>query len=171
MAAILPNGGGWSTQEHVRRELPDLGRGDFRVPALRVKHDGHTVTHFKYESHSVIPGKPELPGLPSTFGKDEDVTTLIVHLYDGISSIAADVSYSIFPKHDAIARSVKITNRSQEAISIEKLSSFSADLPYEDYDILHLQGEWARECIRTRHKVEYGAHRYGDNFRQIRGFF
>lgn len=59
--------GGWSTEERHRREFPDLGRGDFRSPAVKIRSaQGHTVTSFKYVSHSVTKGKPELPGLPST---------------------------------------------------------------------------------------------------------
>ena len=156
IAQIESNGGGWSAQEHLRRELPDLGRGDFRTPAVRIKHNGHAVTQFKYDSHSIIQGKPDLPGLPSTFGGEDEVTTLVIHTYDSVGSIAADLSYSIFPKHDAIARSVKITNKSQKEISVEKLASFSVDLHSDEYDMLYLQGEWARECTRTRRKVDYG---------------
>lgn len=156
-ARITSNGGGWSTYESLRRELPDVGRGDFRVPALRIKHgDGHTVTHFKYKAHSIVEGKAELPGLPSTFGTIEDVTTLIIHMYDDYTSLAADMSYSIFPKHDAICRSITVANKSQKTISIEKLASYSVDLPADDYEMLQLQGEWSRECTRTRRKVDYG---------------
>lgn len=157
IAQIMSNGGGWSTQAHLRREFPDLGRGDFRIPAVHIKHaQGFTVCDFKYKSHTVVKGKPTLEKLPSTFGSDSDVSTLIVHLYDDHSAVAADLSYSIFPAFDAIVRNVKITNNSNHVISVEKLSSFSVDFPHEDYEMLQLQGEWTRECNRTRRKVEYG---------------
>ncbi|KAK7417647.1 Alpha-glucosidase 2 [Neonectria punicea] len=164
VAQILTNGGGWSTQAHIRREFPDLGRGDFRTPAVHVKHaKGYTVCDFKYKSHTVIEGKPALPDLPSTFGQDEDVTTLVVHLWDSYSSVAADLSYSIFPKHDALVRSVKITNKGDSSISVEKLASLSVDFPHSDYEMLQLQGEWTRECTRTRRKVDYGMQGFGSN--------
>ncbi|KAJ6436850.1 alpha-galactosidase C precursor [Purpureocillium lavendulum] len=156
-AVQLAHNGGWSTKGHVRREFPDLGRGDFRSPAVHIKHsNGHTVSSFKYQSHTVIDGKPNLPGLPATFGSEDEVATLVLHMYDGYSSIAADISYSIFPKHDAIIRSVKISNKGTRKISIEKLASFSVDLPRNDYDMLQLRGEWARECSRLRRKIDYG---------------
>lgn len=154
---ISPNGGGWSTQMHLRREFPDLGRGDFRTPAVHIKQSkGYTVSDFKYKSYEVITGKPPLPGLPSTFGREDEVETLVLHLWDSYSSVAADLYYSVFPKHDAIVRSVKITNKGSSTISVEKLASFSVDLPYDEYEMLQLQGEWTRECTRTRRKVDYG---------------
>ncbi|KAF4993378.1 hypothetical protein FGRMN_6528 [Fusarium graminum] len=162
IAQIMSNGGGWSTQAHLRREFPDLGRGDFRTPAVHVKHaQGFTVCDFKYKSHTVITGKPALENLPCTFGSDQDVSTLVIHLHDEHSSVAADLSYSIFPTFDAIVRNVKITNKSDDVISVEKLASFSVDFPHEDYEMLQLQGEWTRECNRTRRKVEYGVQGFG----------
>jgi alpha-galactosidase len=157
LAQATPNGGGWSTQEHLRREFPDLGRGDFRSPAVRIRQDGgHAVSRFEYDSYTIVSGKPGLPGLPSTFGDEDDVATLVIHMYDPLSSIRADLSYSIFPKHDAIARSITLTNESNKIVSIGKLASLSVDLPYDEYDMLQLRGEWFRECTRDRRKVEYG---------------
>ncbi|SPO03158.1 probable alpha-galactosidase C precursor [Cephalotrichum gorgonifer] len=164
VARIARNGGGWSTQAHLRREFPDLGRGDFRAPAVHIKHaKGFAICDFKYQSHTIVKGKPDLPNLPSTFGSDDEVSTLIVHLWDSCSSVAADLSYSIFPEHDAIVRSVSITNKGSEAISVEKLASLSVDFPHDDYDMLQLRGEWARECTRGRRSVDYGLQGFGSS--------
>ncbi|KID97159.1 alpha-galactosidase, partial [Metarhizium majus ARSEF 297] len=146
----------------VRRELPDLGRGDFRTPAVQIRQsEGYTISDFRYQGHTVLKGKPALNGLPSTFGKDDDVSTLVVHMYDNYSSVAADLSYSIFPKYDAIVRSVNITNRGKGNITIERLASFSVDLPWGDYDMLELKGDWAREGMRVRRKVDFGTQGFG----------
>lgn len=157
--------GGWVGLEgRSRREFPDQGRGDFRIPAVRIlQSEGYTVTDLQYQSHSVIRGKPALPGLPATYGTEEDVTTLVVHLYDNYSSIAADLSYSIFPKYDAIVRSANITNKGTQNITVEALSSFSVDFPYEDLDMISLRGDWAREAHRQRRKVEYGTQGFGSS--------
>ncbi|KAF5024348.1 hypothetical protein F66182_3578 [Fusarium sp. NRRL 66182] len=141
----------------VRREFPDLGRGDFRVPAFQIQQSGgSTVSDFRYRSHEVIDGKPGLPGLPSTFGDAEDVSTLVVHLYDNYSSVAADLTYSVFPKYDAIVRSVNVTNQGNGTIDIKKLASWSIDLQQDNLDLLELRGDWSREGIRVRRKVDYG---------------
>lgn len=153
-----PRVNGWvELAGRVRREYPDLGRGDFRVPAVRIRQsEGYTVSDLQYKSHRAIEGKPELPGLPATFGDAEDVSTLVVQMYDNYSSIAVDLAYSIFPKYDAIVRSVNITNKGERNITIEKLASLSVDLPYDDLEMIELRGDWAREAAKVRRKVEYG---------------
>ncbi|OBT78236.1 hypothetical protein VF21_03019 [Pseudogymnoascus sp. 05NY08] len=158
-----PRINGWvELAGRVRREYPDLGRGDFRVPAVRIRQSaGYTVSDLRYKSHHVIQGKPGLPGLPATFGDAEDVSTLVVQMYDNYSSIAVDLSYSIFPKYDAIVRSVNITNQGEHNITVEKLASLSADLPYDDLEMIELRGDWAREAAKVRRKVEYGTQGFG----------
>lgn len=153
---------GWVNKiGRVRREFPDLGRGDFRVPAFQIKQTaGYTVSDFRYESHEFMQGKPALPGLPSTFGEDGDVSTLVVKLYDNYSSVEAALMYSIFPKYDAIARSVNITNRGNGTIHLEKLASLSVDLPQTELDMLEIKGDWAREGMRVRRKVDFGTQGY-----------
>lgn len=154
----VPEPNGWvGLPGRVRREYPDLGRGDFRTPAVQIRQAaGYTVSSLQYASHDVIQGKPALPGLPATFGGEDDVTTLVVHLYDNYSSVTADLSYSVFHKHDAIVRSVNITNKGNETITLDKVASLSVDLPYEELDMIELRGDWAREAQRVRRKVEYG---------------
>lgn len=154
----VPAVNGWvGMPGRVRREFPDQGRGDFRIPAIRIRQsEGYTVSDLQYQSYDVIQGKPELPGLPATFGTDKDVTTLVVHLYDNYSAVAADLSYSVFPNYDAIVRSVKVTNKGKDNITIEALASLSVDFPYQDLDMISLRGDWAREGHRERRKVEYG---------------
>ena len=155
-AEPTPNSGGWASQAHLRREFPEAGRADFRVPAVQIKQaDGYVISDFRYRSHSVRDGKPALEGLPSTFGSDDNVKTLNVRMYDEVSCVTADLSYSVFPKHDAIARSVKITNDGERDIVIERLST-SFDLPYDEYEFLGLHGDWSRERLRIRRKVDPG---------------
>ncbi|GLI75543.1 hypothetical protein PoHVEF18_003800 [Penicillium ochrochloron] len=161
----VPAVNGWvGMPGRVRREFPDQGRGDFRIPAIRIRQsEGYTVSDLQYHSSNVIQGKPELPGLPATFGTDKDVTTLVVHLYDNYSSVAADLSYSVFPKYDAIVRSVNVTNKGEGNITIEALASMSVDFPYQDLDMISLRGDWAREAHRERRKVEYGIQGFGSS--------
>lgn len=141
----------------VRREFPDHGRGDFRIPAFQIQQaSGTTVTDFRYKSHDLVQGKPGLPGLPATFGESDDVSSLVVHMYDNYSSIAADLTYSIFPKYDAIVRSVNITNKGNTTINLKKVSSWSVDFRQENLDLIEIRGDWSREGMRVRRKVDYG---------------
>ena len=144
----------------VRREFPDQGRGDFRTPAIRIRQsEGYTVSDFQYQSYKVVPGKPSLPGLPATMGTADDATTLIVSLYDEYSDVMADLSYTIFPKYDAIVRSVNVTNIGAGNITVENLASFSIDFPYENLEMVNLRGDWGREARIQREKVKYGVQR------------
>lgn len=149
---------GWVTRSsRIRRELPDQGTGDFRTPAIRIRQSaGHTVSDFRYQSHTLIDGKPGLPGLPATFGEPDEVSTIVVHMYDNVSHVAADLSYSIFPKLDAVVRSVNVTNWGNGTITLERLASLSIDLPGLDLDIVQLKGDWAREGNRVRRPVGFG---------------
>jgi alpha-galactosidase len=128
-----------------------------------IKHEeGSVITAFKYKSHTVLSGKPVSNELPGTFGDEDKVSTLVIHMFDPYTSLAADISYSVFPEHDAIVRNVKITNESNKNITVEKLASFSVDLPVGEYDMIGLRGDWSRERNQFRRRVEYGTQGYVD---------
>ncbi|KAF2703246.1 glycoside hydrolase family 36 protein [Pleomassaria siparia CBS 279.74] len=160
--------GGWSDGlTNTRREFPDVGRSDFRLPAIHIQHEsGSTVSEFLYQTHKVVEGKPPLPGLPSTYGNESDVSTLIVNLYDNYSDISAVLSYSIFPRENAIARSFQIINNGTSQITIERAASFSADLPNLDLDMIEIHGDWAHEFNRVNRKIDYGE----TTFRSTEGY-
>jgi len=149
---------GWHDQEaNTRREFPDIGRSDPRLPAIHIQHaNGSTVSEFLYKSHKIVQGKPSLPGLPSTYGNESDVSTLIVTLYDNFSDVSAVLSYSIFPQYNAIARSFQITNNGTNQITIERAASFSTDFSNIDLDMIEIHGDWSHEFNRVTRKVDYG---------------
>lgn len=157
----VPRVDGWTPpQGRSRREYPDTGRSDPRLPAIHIRHaQGHTVTKFAYQSHEIKATKPALEGLPSTFGKEGEVETLVIHLSDTVAKIDLELAYSIFPKLDVITRSAVITNRGQEDVVLEKAASLSVDLPYTDLDMINLRGDWAREAQKQRKRVDYGVQR------------
>ena len=149
---------GWGTPiAEKQREFPDNGRGDFRLPAVHVRHgSGSTVTHFKYADHSIKAGKPALEGLPATFGDPLQVSTLIIRLADEVTAVQAELYYSIFPAHNAIVRSFRITNNNHATIELQRAASFSVDFPGDEWDFLRLCGDWGREMQRERSRVSKG---------------
>ncbi|KIW14594.1 hypothetical protein PV08_07378 [Exophiala spinifera] len=153
---------GWSMNGSFRREFPESGKGDFRNPAVYIKHhEGFTVSHFRFQSYKVFDGKPDFPEMPATFGNVDEVKTLVVSMYDAYSDVAADLVYSVFAEHDAIVRRVVLTNKSAKPVTIEKVASFSVDIPAAEYDMVCLRGEWSRERAELRRKVEYGMQSFG----------
>ncbi|KAH6889849.1 Melibiase-domain-containing protein [Thelonectria olida] len=161
----IPRLQGWSNLGHLRREFPDAGRGDFRTPAVVVKQaSGHTVSEFRYHSHRISNSRKLKPSdLPSTFAGEGEAETLVITLQDSQALIKVEICYSVFSEYDAITRWVSVDNDSDETITIEKLASFSVDLPFEEYEMVQLRGEWARECTKDRRKVDYGIQGFGSN--------
>lgn len=147
--------GGW-VREQCRREFPDVGRGDMRLPAVHIQHaSGHTVSHFSYAGYKVLEGKPALVGQPHTHGGEDAVSTLQVQMKDSKSDVTATLSYSVFAR-GAIARSVAIRNDSKKEIRIERLASLSLDMPSGPLEMVHHYGNWGREFAHVRRKVEHG---------------
>lgn len=116
------------------------------------------MTRFVYSSHEITAGKPPLEGLPATFGEVDAVSTLNIKLKDEVAMVDAILSYSVFPAHNAFARSFKIDNRGEGDIVIEAAASFSVDLgaAAEGREMIQLSGEWAREAQIIRRKVYPG---------------
>lgn len=180
--AAIPSGG-WTAADtptplsHIQRELPDAGRGDFRLPAIHAEHgdDGSTVTRLEYVGHEVT-SKPKVPGLPATFvdgdrkgDGDGTVSTLLLHLSCPVTHLQVTLRYTIFPELDAIARSMRVTHGGTAGeVKLHRAASWSTDFEprLEDdiggaaagssWEMLTLHGSWAREMNVSRHPVHVG---------------
>ncbi len=138
-------------------EYGTSGIGDFREPALVVRSaDGQEGCELFYQSARVIPGKPKLVGLPASFGDQSEVSTLEVDLVDPVLDLAVTLQYSVFDDVDVITRSARITNQGKAPVELLRCLSFSLDLPAGDYDMITLQGAWAREHEIERRPVGFG---------------
>ncbi len=131
----------------VPLEAPTAGSGDFRVPALGLEGpDGSGVLALVFGGHRIVPGKPGIPGLPSTYVEAEDeADTVEVRLVDGRTGAEVTLAYTIFADLPAVARAVRIRNGGGAALRLTCAMSASLDLPDADWDLLTLSGAWARE--------------------------
>ena len=139
-------------------EYPVNGSGDFRSVALSVRGaNGSSVTDIRYRSHRIYPGKPKLEGLPATYTNDDsEAETLEIVCVDELTGAEITLIYAAFSKLDVITRSVRIANTSDKPFSIERVHSAAVDFTEMDFDMLHLQGRWAKErTLVTRH-LEFG---------------
>lgn len=145
---------GWDNRlgESIRLELPTPDTGDYRQPALDVTFaDGSRATHMCYIGHRITPGKPDLPGLPSTYVEDPaEADTLEVDLADSRTGLVATVRLTLFRDHAAFARSVTVRNDGTGAVTLRVLMSASLDLPDAGWERISLHGSWARERHVTR---------------------
>ena len=138
-------------------EYPCGGVGDFRESAIVVRSNGgHRGVQLTYDSHCIYKGKKPLEGLPATWGSEADCETLELTLTDNVLNLKAMLSYSIFEGIDAVCRSVRLTNCSDEPVFIERIMSASMDMDNREYDKILLHGSWARERRIDRTPVSYG---------------
>ena len=127
--------------------LPTPGSGDFRAPALVVEQpDGTTVLDLVYRGHRIVPGKPALPGLPSTYAEsDDEAETLEVELADEPSGLVAIVRTTLFAGRPILARTLELRNGGRSALLIRAAMSASVDLPDDRWEMATHSGTWGRE--------------------------
>ena len=103
-------------------ELSCGGIGDYRESCLNIRNDaGSMGCEFFFESYSVMPGKPKLKGLPSSFGSADEVSTLEITCIDKILGLKVVLSYSVFEREDVITRNVRLENIGDNLLKIEKI--------------------------------------------------
>lgn len=141
-------------------EYPTSGVGDYRETCLSVRTvQGQRVCELAYTGHEIFDGKPDLPGLPSTFAKEgATAQTLEITCEDAYIGLKAVLCYSIFEDSDAVIRSVRLINESKEPLYIERVLSACMDMDDESFEMLTLTGSWARERQMTKCPLTYGRH-------------
>ncbi|MFL2100652.1 alpha-galactosidase [Desemzia sp. FAM 23989] len=154
----LYEGNHTSSLEHIKQEYPSFGTTDFRYPAHQIKWpSGDQVTHLEYASYTISKGKPTLEGLPATYvDSKEEAETLTIILKDIYSELEVQLNYTIFSTFSAITRSACFINRGTTTIQLENAMSASVDFPDADFELLHLNGAWARETHVERKALHTG---------------
>ena len=141
-----PHDGSFSLDE-LPQEYPGFGRSDLRTPAYQIEQvDGSTTSDLRYVSHTILKGKPTLEKLPAVYTeRDDEAETLEITLKDELLEFYVILFYTVIVPWNAIARSVRFINRSNENIRLLRAASMSIDFGDADYDLLHLSGAWAKE--------------------------
>ena len=145
--------------DHIALEYSGYGKGDYRQPAIQVTSaiDNFT-TDFLFKSYSVSDLKPELHGLPSSYG---DSQTLTLVLIDKILGAELEMFYTVFEDCNIITRSVRLTNTGKEAFHIKNLLSMQLDLQRGDYTFLSFDGAWLRERFKHETPLKAGTFSIG----------
>ncbi len=147
-------------------EYAGHGVGDYRDGCIRVRSaEGHSAVNLTVVSHDIYGGKKKPEGLPATFGGEKECSTLEIHCEDAALGLRVTLMYTVFEDVDAVTRSVKVTNVSDEApgaegtgkdIYLTKVLSACLDMDNKDFECLSLHGSWARERRIQRQKAGYG---------------
>ncbi len=140
-------------------EFATVGGGDYRTPTLEIIcPDSSPVVDFEYVGYKVFEGRNELCGLPHVYCEDNDqVDTLQIELMDHYIGLRAYLTYTVFEEYDVITRSIRYENMGTDAISLTSAQSMCVDMPGQDYRILQLHGDWARECNVDIQRVSHGS--------------
>lgn len=136
-----------SSLEHIKQEYPSYGTTDFRHPAFQIlQENGSHISHFTYVGYRIYAGKKTLHELPATYTEqDKEANTLEIDLYDELLQCRLTLSYTIFENRNVITRNALFTNEGNNHYFLDQAMSMSVDFPDDDYEMLHLQGAWARE--------------------------
>ncbi len=141
-------------------DFSTFGNADLRLPTLHLKYnDGSVVSYFKYRSHKIYAGKPCLEGLPATYVEaSSEADTLELDLFDEVSKVSVTLIYTAFNNVDAIARSMRVKNESENSVEISRIMSATLDIQSggDEFDMLHLEGAWCRERHISRQPIFKG---------------
>lgn len=136
--------------ESTALEISSPGLGDVRESFVTVRTaDGGTVTDFRFEGTEILEGKPELPGLPSSYDENDATQTLRVTLLDKRNALRLTLFYTAFEDCDVITRSASLLNLGAKSVTVLRLMSNQIDLPSQDYILTSFNGAWAREFEPT----------------------
>ncbi|RUR38692.1 alpha-galactosidase [Clostridium perfringens] len=145
--------------ELIPQECPTFGATDLRSPSLEFQYeDGTSATDLRYKSHRIYEGKQKLLGLPAVYVEcEEESTSLEVTLVDSLKGLEVILTYNVFENFDAITRSLKIVNNSDEKINIERVLSANVDFTTDEFDFIQLSGSWGRERHILRNPLRSGS--------------
>ena len=133
------------------QEYSGANTGDYRVAALEcLSADGAVGTDLRYAGHALRRGKYALPGLPASFGSENEAETLSVTLRDAATGLAVELLYGVFEDADVIARAAVIRNEGAGAVTLDRASSMCLDIPFGEWELLHFHGRHCMERVPER---------------------
>ncbi|MBQ3973938.1 MAG: alpha-galactosidase [Lachnospiraceae bacterium] len=136
------------------QELPTVGTGDYRAPALMIESSGGTIwTDLRYAGYTIRNGKYSLPGLPAVYASAEQAQTLEIVLWDQALGLTVTLLYGVLPELDIITRSMILKNTGSEQLYVRKAQSAVLDFVSGEFDLLTFTGRHTFERSMTRSHV------------------
>ena len=136
------------------QELPTVGTGDYRAPALMMEGPAGTIwTDLRYAGYTIRNGKYSLPGLPAVYASAEQAQTLEIVLWDQALGLTVTLLYGVLPELDIITRSMILKNTGSEQLYVRKAQSAVLDFVSGEFDLLTFTGRHTFERSMTRSHV------------------
>lgn len=144
------------------QEFPCCGNGDYRSTACVVQNgDGTYSCDLRYKKHAIKKGKYGLNGLPAVYADENGADTLEIILEDPVSKVEVTLLYGVLFEQDIITRSVRLQNKGENKLYIEKLQSACLDFIHGDYDVIDFYGRHAMERNFQRTPIIHGNYSIG----------
>ncbi len=143
-------------------EFPCYGIGDYREPCMMILDDeGMSACDLRFKSFRVEEGKPALKQkgytcFPATFAEASDCETLVMVMEDDAANLLVELSYTMFKNSNVITRSAKVWNKGYSDVRISRMLSTCVDFDTDQFDMITLNGSWARERVMERAPLHHG---------------
>ncbi len=143
-------------------EFPCHGIGDYREPCFMIMdEDGMSACDLRFVASRVEKGKPALRQkgvscIPATFAGEEDADTLVLVMEDAHAGLTVELTYTIFKKLSVLTRSARVINHGEADVRLQRVLSACVDFEDSAYDMITLNGSWARERLLERAPLHHG---------------
>ncbi|MDE7185360.1 MAG: alpha-galactosidase, partial [Lachnospiraceae bacterium] len=102
-----------------------------------------------------------IPGLQEVYADENSADTLEVVLEDSTSMVEVHLLYGVLEEYDMITRAVKIINRGNDKIILQKAASMNLDWVTGQYEWITFYGRHVMERIVQRSELDHGIHAVG----------
>ena len=143
-------------------EFPCHGTGDYREPCLMVlDEDGMSTCDLRVTGYRTVKGKPSLKQkgvsvIPATYAAKDEVETMVITLEDAHLDLTAELTYTMFQGLPVVTRSARVINHGYNELRIQRLLSGCVEWDHSAFDMITLNGTWARERAVSRVALHSG---------------
>ncbi|MCR5375505.1 MAG: alpha-galactosidase [Lachnospiraceae bacterium] len=143
-------------------EFPCHGTGDYREPCLMVlDEDGMSTCDLRVTGYRTVKGKPSLKQkgvsvIPATYAGKEEAETMVITLEDAHLDLTAELTYTMFQGLPVVTRSARVINHGYNELRIQRLLSGCVEWDHSAFDMITLNGTWARERAVSRVALHSG---------------
>lgn len=143
-------------------EFPCHGTGDYREPCLMVlDEDGMSTCDLRVTGYRTVKGKPALKQkgvsvIPATYAAKDEAETMVITLEDAHLDLTAELTYTMFTGLPVVTRSARVINHGYNELRIQRLLSGCVEWDHSAFDMITLNGTWARERAVSRVALHSG---------------
>ncbi len=88
--------------------------------------------------------------------QETEADTLEIDLFDKVLQCQLTLTYTIYQDRNVISRHARFVNIGKEDYFLDQAMSMSLDLPDDQFEMIHLQGAWAREGHLEKKRLSKG---------------